>query len=271
MSFDNYFDPQGLLVNRSLPNGGDAGDTAQMTGLYRFGQYIKFQKDAEQLGRAKGRFAQECDMLTYVEKITDKDGKIVRTVSHPGTFVRHPGPCYPLWATNPRCFSRDQQRSLVVAMGALKQRSHLWATFKNHVKRWGWYQNDQKIEGGGKLADFAAPDIWGEYIRAFAMSGIWGARILYPVLLLTDLSATVGLLSCFFKWRNPDEADDDNLILTTMQAKMCMPTPISWLNRKIYKRFRPKGPQWAMSHKHRAETGSPPFAELWNPILDKEL
>lgn len=287
MGFDEYTGiNSGLLINKSGPSNEDGGDSAQMTGLYRFGRWMKFRKDADMLAREQAKFAQELDTLTYTEGHggIDMTGVKHDQISYPGIYVRHPKPCYPGWAADPHCFSRDQQRSLVVAMGALKQKKQLKYIFWKHIKRLGWYQNDMEIDGKKKLADFAAPDILGEYIRAFWMSsgtivrGLLG--ILYPVLIVTDIVALIGLLMCFYKWRNPDEADDDNLILTVLQAKNALPTPISWVCRKIYKRFRPvcpgadeklNGPISAMSWKHRYTTGSPPFIELYYNILKEEL
>lgn len=276
MSFDNYFDDHGLLVNMA-DGRPDGGDTAQMTGLYRFGQWLKAkrEKDKETLARIQGRFAQECEMLTYVELVKNKQNDVIDHKPHPGVFVRNPGPGYPAWAANPHTFSRDQQRSLVVAMGALKQKKQLWLTLKRHVARLGWYQNDQEIDGSKKTADFAAPDILGEYIRAFWMASGPVGRVLgllaYPVVLLTDVSAFVGMLLNFINWRNPNDVDDDNAYMTMLQAKHALPTPLSWLARKIYKHLRPGGPLHAMEWKHRSETGSPPFFELYKETLEKEL
>lgn len=278
MSFDNYFDTAGLLVNKLNPAtpDGDGGDSAQMMGLYRFGRYMKQRasKNDIAMDRDQARFASELDILTYTEGHgnVDTTGAIHKQVSYPGIYVRHPKPCSPDWAANPRTFSRDQQRSLVVAMGALKQKKKLFRIFWEHIKRGGFYQNNQEIDGSKKLADFAAPDILGEYIRAFWMAGILPVLILWPLLLLTDVSALVGLVISLIKWkRHPEDVDDDNQILTVLQAKVALPTPISWLTRKLYKHLRPGGAVNAVTIKHRAETGSPPFAELYTDILNKEL
>lgn len=297
MGFDEYFDHTGLLINRSIPEG-DSGDTSQMTGLLRFGNWLKFKSDPDMLVREKAKFDQELDILTYVEDIKDKEQNIIKTISYPGIYVRHPKISNPSWASNPRCFSRDQQRSLVVVMGSLKQKKKLWQIFWNHIKRGGFYQNDQEIDGKKKLADFASLNILGEYIRASYMAGIIPITVLWPVLLATDLFMLLEVVINFIPWynhncwNNPDNADDDNLIVSLLQAKKSLPTPISWLARKIYKWYRPiagytdetktiplrnnppkglKGPQSAMAWKHRQSTGSPPFPQLWIPILDKEL
>lgn len=274
MGFDQYFGKaSGILINKSGPSGEDGGDSAQMMGLYRFGRWMKFRKDKDIIAREQAKFAQELDILTYTEGSNgDMAGGRCSLVSFSGIYVRHPKPCYPGWAANPNCFSRDQQRSLVVAMGALKQKKKLWQIFWKHIKRGGWYQNNQEIDGTKKLADFAAPDILGEYVRAFYMAGIIPVGILWPLLLATDLSALLGLLLSLIKWkRDPKDVDDDNQILTVLQAKVALPTPISWLTRKLYKWFRPGGAVNAMATKHREETGSPPFAELYTEILEKEL
>lgn len=275
MGFDEYFDEAGLLTNGSNRDG---GDSAQMMGLYRFGRYMQLRGNKGALQREQAKFAQELNMLTYEEWVLDKENHVQEKHSHPGVYVRHPKPCHEAWWANPRTFSRDQQRSLAMAMGALKQRKALWQIFWQHIKRIGWYQNDQEIDGKKKLADFAAPNILGEYTRAFYMAGIVPVAILWPVLLATDLSALVGLVINFaYTWKQFDSCDDDNDIMAHLQAKVALPTPISWLNRKLYKWFRPKcnapgnGPISAFNRKHRSETGSPPFGELYTPILEREL
>lgn len=285
MSFDDYFDNDGLLV--TMPDQ-DGGDSAQMMGLLRFGQYIKYKNDPEMLGRLQGRFNQELDILTHVELVKDKDDTIIKSIPHPGTYVRHPG--LGKWWANPKTFSRDQQRSIVMAMGAMKLKKKLFQIFWNHIKRFGFYQNTEDFDGTKKpLADFASPDHWGEYIRAFYMSGLKFFILLWPLLLFTDLFALIGLLLCFPSWdSNPDDADDDNLIMHTLQAKS-MPTPISWLTRWLYFKYRSvagykedlkitplktihkkNGPLSAVTWKHRTATGSPPFAGLYADVFKKE-
>lgn len=277
MSFEPYFDDQSGLLCTWNGSTWDGGDSAQKTGLYRFGRWLKFRKDKDQLAREQAKFAQECDMLEYPYR--------------KNWYIRSPSNGR-LWWNNPHTFSRDQHRSLVMAMGALKQQKRLWKLLWEHVKRGFLYQNNRKIEdlNAWKMPDVTAPDHLGEIIRALYMAGAKWLIVIWPLMLIADLSALVGLLLSFPKWKNPDEADDDNLIMSVLQAKYAMPTPISYLVRKIYKRYRPvagytkeslplrneflikrSGPASAIQWKHRFETGAPPFASLYLPILEKEL
>jgi hypothetical protein len=160
-------------------------------------------------------------------------------------------------------------------MGVLKQKKKLLQIFWQHIKRFGWYQNDQEVDGTSLplyRRDIAPPDVLGEYVRAGYMAGFIFLGILWPLLIASDLFSLVGLLINLAKWKhNPADVDDDNQILAILQAKVALPTPISWLTRKLYKWFRPGGAVNAMATKHRAETGSPPFIELYKNILNKEL
>jgi hypothetical protein len=161
-------------------------------------------------------------------------------------------------------------------MGAMKQKTRLKQILWQHIKRGGFYQNNQEIDGTNKLADFVSPDHVGEYVRAAFLSGIRSTIILWPFLLFSDLFALLGLLiNLFYTWKQPDSCDDDNDIMSYLLAKHSLPTPISFLVRKLYKRYRPiciggwdmNGPQSACSRKHRSTTGSPPFYDLYKDEL----
>lgn len=270
LSFEPWMDHWGFLV--TMPNE-DAGDSAQKMGLYRFGRYIQYKSDSNQLGKEQAKFAQELDGLE------DSNKK--------GYYCRHPDT--QMWWGRSNNFSRDQQRSLVMAMGALKQKKRLFIIFIKHLMRLGFYQNNMSNDNTTRqVPDFASPDIIGEYIRAFYMAGFKFLIVLWPLLMITDLFALLGLCINFaFNWSNPDNSDDDNLIMATLQAKMALPTPISWINKLLYKKFRPiagytdetktislasigttmNGPQSALAWKQRLATGAPPFYSQYENIL----
>jgi hypothetical protein len=262
--FDNYFDENGILSTIG-PDGFDSGDGCQKMGLYRFGRYIKYKNNPEQLAREEAKYAQELDML----ECPTRKGWYIRSPSLGGK-----------WWSNPYCFSRDQHRSLVMAMGALKQRKRLLRLIWEHIKRGGFYQNIQTLEGTSQFPDVMAPDHAGEMVRALYMAGFKFVLLLYPLLFIADLSALIGLLLSFPKWKDPNEADDDNMVMSYLQAKMAMPTPISYLVRKIYFKYRPNcfgysydisGPESAIAYKHREETGAPPMYDLYGPIIRSEF
>lgn len=269
-TFEQYFDHDtGLLCTWDGANY-DGGDTAQKTGLYRFGLYFKFKKDPDKRLREQYKFEQELTLLECPEL--------------KGWYIRSPS-YFRAWWRNPYCFSRDQHRSLVIAMGAYKQQRRLWRVLWEHVKRGFLYQNNREIDDFSKrkMPDVTAPDHLGEILRALYMSGAKWLIVLWPLLLIADLSALVGLLLSFPQWKDTEASDDDDLIMSLLQAKYAMPTPISWFVRKLYK-LRPlagtfrennpdnlSGPASAIAWKHRVETGAPPFADLYLPILKGEL
>lgn len=275
VEFEPYFDAQGCLVNLSI-NTGDGGDTAHNLGMYRFGKYLENKHNKERLAKEGFKFENELDMLEDPER--------------KNWYRRHPNPGQ--WWSRSDNFTRDQQRPLVIAMGALKRRKRLCGIFWEHIKRGGFYQNSRHPDPnrGPKLPDFAAPNHWGEYLRAFYMAGFKFLIVLYPLLLITDVFMHIGMLLNRKKWKNPDHADDDNMIMSYTQAAEALPTPISWYSRRWYTKNRPlagyvdtmplrntnatikiTGPASAMAWKHRSETGAPPFYTQWKPILDERF
>lgn len=278
-SFEPFMDRNGILGN--LPDH-DTGDGAQKTGLYRFGRWYENKNNQSALDKQKIRFDLECKMLESPEK--------------PNWYVRSPSNDK-LWWKDPYCFSRDQHRSLLIAMGALKEKKRLVYLIWEHIKRFGFYQNSGvltdelpsnnailKFLGWKQIPDVTSPDHIAEMIRALYMAGYKTTVLLWPLLVLFDIFGLVGLLLSFPSWKNPEESDDDNLILSILQSKFALPTPISWLRRKLYKKYRPiagdyrkdntsgySGPASAIAWKHRAETGAPPFIDIYNDILNKEL
>ena len=144
------------------------------------------------------------------------------------------------WWSNSLNFSRDQHRSVTIAMGAFKQKKRLLGALWEHIKRFGFYQNKLKHDGTNKIVgDLCSPSDWGEWLRALVHSGMWGFAILYPLLLISDAWAILGILVSQLNWKHPDDADDDNLIMSLLQAKYVMPTPLSYLARKLYVKTRP--------------------------------
>lgn len=206
-------DEYGLIVQAD----GDGGDTCQRTGMYWFGRFLN---DGKWLESTAWAFMAEA----------------VKLEVEPGILVRHPHQQNfrppETFRSDPRTTSRDQQDPLVVALGALEptnfggKKSLLTRIFKKHMSRWYMafkYQN----------ADIANPSTWSVYIRAF------NAKWAYPFLFLADLGFLFGSLIVWTQ-RNPDDTDDLNNIVRLTQAAIVMPTPVSWLARRLYARWRPK-------------------------------
>lgn len=109
--------------------------------------------------------------------------------------------------------------------------------------------------------DIAGPQTWALNIRALKL------HILYPLLPFLDLQILVAVaITCLDK--NPEHVDDDNLIARLCQAILIMPTPTTWLARKIYSNYRDI--LGAIGHKHRIEAGgNPTFVSVWAPVIRK--
>lgn len=244
---------------------GDGGDTAQREGMFAAGLYLA--KRGDWGAKLTGAFA--IDHAIRVLQI------------RPGICVRHPH--QPGFRSDPKHFSRDQHDPLIIAAGLHRALMFVRDSLWNQVKRWGRYQN----------RDFTNPNTVSVYIRAFR------AWLLWPLMLITDWGLVVSSINRIVKARNPDESDDNNHVARLAQAQEILPTPISWIARKIYKKFRPHSCgsdrearlQWARVHGvriedlpeletdaalgafawyHRAQNGgNPAMVELWRPIIGR--
>lgn len=215
-----HTDQYGFVVQAD----GDGGDTAQRTGMFYY-----VHRDVEGFSRA-------LDQLEVA----------------PGIYVRHP--YQGDFRSDPRRFSRDQQRPLVIALGRYGMKDRLLRMAKQHALRLGKYQN----------LDFISPVGFGEYVRAF------DTKALYPTLLVSDFFLFIGSIHLVVTANfDPDEVDDNNHVMTLMQAQDVMPTPFGALAMMTYLKFRPMNlgntvfgiedpVQGALAWYHRAETGGNP-------------
>jgi hypothetical protein len=216
-----HTDELGLIVQSD----GDGGDTAQRTGMFYY-----LHNDA------KG-FQKALDLLEI----------------SPGIFVRHP--TQGGFRSDPRRFSLDQQRPLIIAMGKYGMKPRLWRMLLGQMTRLGKYQN----------LDFISPVGIGEYIRALDL------KALYPLLLVTDASLVLSSLHLVsIASLDPNEVDDNNHAMTLLQAQENMPTPAGWFALKVYLGLRPTNlgnsvlgksdtVNGAFAWYHRAENGGNPL------------
>jgi hypothetical protein len=220
----------------------------------------------------------------------------------PGIYRRHPDPNF--WGSDPRNHSRDQMTP-VICWHALMSHSQSVGKFhrtemveliKACRKRWMFAQNvypnwvDPRTESvKKKMPDFLNFDLWGIMARAFIKTK-W-APIALPVILFGDAWMLLSVFTSLwapinhdgtlqFRWPGPDDVDDDNLNNVLMVSQYTFQTPLSWLARKLYKRFRKKnygntklGEQnaimGALMWYHRAPAGNPELAEIARPIVEK--
>lgn len=166
----------------------------------------------------------------------------------PGIFVRNP-----VNYNNPKDFSRDQTVPLILAMGENNRQDLLKVVFEKQVRRFFLYQNN----------DIGLPEDLNYYIRAFKY---WPA---YPLLLIGDFQMLINsIFRCIIGRDLNNVSDDINHTLVLIQAQKYMPTPISWLARKVYKWFRPGGVLRAWQWYFRTEAGGNPFHELYKDLIN---
>jgi len=208
----------------------DPGDTAQREGMFAFGAYILHQMgkmDDAEFKWCADRYAQALDLLN--------------DPNHDGFLRRYPDPSY--WGGLSDRFSRDQSVPNVVAMGLL-QRDHLKRFFLEHLKHrallfttntrrnWAWPPGDPRYDANEyrwKVPDLTFGSFHALYIRAFK------AKWLYPLLLILDLDLLGGAIAKLFYAKDPTNNDDLNHLITQYQADMIMPTPWSWLAKRVYR------------------------------------
>lgn len=254
IDFSNY-------INSGVPGelNKDFGDSAQRIGMISFGKFLNETPN-------------ESEFNFWLSLIT----------VGPGQFVRGPAPG---WWNNPLNFSRDQTRALVMAMGVYKKKGALKANFFSLIKNFGLYPNiyPNWVKPGDsgyvkKFPDIASPEHYSEYIRAFYSSGNNWMLALYPLVLLGDLFKLLGtLIAVFYTDRDPTQADDLNSIMSLLQAYKYLPTPLSWLSRKIYAKFRPvipnnqgitDGPNSAMATYFGGPNSIKPMVDLYKSLID---
>lgn len=148
-------------------------------------------------------------------------------------MVRNPTPN--MWWSNPSLTSRDQALHAFTYLADSPTREVFYAFLKAHIKRGLRCQN-------GDL-------LWAN-INTITRAMQWS--ILWPITVLWDISLLIGAMErCHWLprwdqdnkrivWRNdPDDVGDD-LNLQMSFAQPGHPSPVRWLARKLYVKFRPE-------------------------------
>lgn len=94
--------------------------------------------------------------------------------------------------------------------------------------------------------------------------------ILYILLIAVDVLLILEVITrLIVAYKDPEDVDDNNLVISLLVCKHRLPTPTSLLALLIYTRLRPhKTPYQALAHYHRSESlGNPEIAELYKPLL----
>ncbi len=260
MNVDKY----GLPVQAD----GDANDQLQRVGMILVGGILR--PDLEMMPIEDTCFY----ALNDKEKLQPK----------PGVYVRYVG-------GDPANVSADQLISALAAHVATENPKQVWRMFYRMLLRLGFAQNYKDGLSGStktKLPDFLL-------LRALPLipRGLLPRALAYPLACACDVLLVLAACSAVGPvWkdnvllpskRGPDDVDDGNTILTLAICAARVPTPLSWLARKIYAKLRPwnygcHDETWEDHHPvygalrwyHRAESGgNPEIAELWKPICER--
>lgn len=266
----DYIDTYGLICQIEDDGSFGGGDSANRCGLLAVASEFNNGLYQADLDMSKEHVMAACNSM------------FGRIETRPGVGIRHPEATK--WWSNSKFFSRDQQSAVVIGAGFSNNQVLVLSLFKNHLKRFGLYQNFQinSLDVDGKKhfiqGDMATPEHFNYYVRAL---NLWA---LYPVLLIGDLFMLLNSIIIVIKsiFDADDTSNDLNHICALLQAKRKLPTPISWLARKVYRFFRMNagqtqntrlsgfGPLTALQHYFRSK-GAPPMDVLFQGFLEKEL
>lgn len=267
-------DDLGLIVQRD--NGKDGGDTAARTGQYGLAAWI-FEHELH------------IDTLNYglfpdsLKKLEVEPGKIVR---------------HPIQYNEVEDIPGDQLMPMIIAAGLYKNKKFIRNAVWNIIKNFGRFPNNDLVTPGDWSAIFRALNAW----------------YLYPLIVIGDALGVLANSSIISFWKgrepgfirkflgkyvhysfiqdyegdpnNPDSwsshgknnvGDDVRHIQHLLQAELKLPTPFSYLAKKIYAKFRPSyaenvnGPQYALNHYFRVETFANPFHIVYAELLTHYL
>lgn len=282
-----------------IQSGGDGGDTCHRMFTVALRMLINFRIALRNGGNlppiVRNPAWQEIASPLESEKLLQES---------PGIYRRHPDPEF--WGSDPRNTSRDQLTPVICYLAFLaslsgdlgkEYRDKLGTLLKECLKRYMFAQNiypnwvdarkDATVKK--KTPDFLNFDLWGVFARGY-INTLW-FPVALPFVLLGDfflvLSAMFNVWAPITKdgtlelrWPKPDDVDDDNINNVLMVTQYVYPTPLSWLARKIYKKFRRKNLgntelgeksaiMGALAYYHRAPQGNPEIAELARPIVER--
>lgn len=197
---------------------------------------------------------------------------------HYGSWVRYIGA--PTDST-----SADQIVSVSAVNVIAKDHESLIATGLRMFGRLGFAQNYRNTLDGSdslQLPDFMLLRILPLLSRVSLV--LYPAAVVADILLLCAALAAIGPVWTTgkgFTARTPDDVDDNVLILTLIACSARMPTPLSWLARKLYGKYRatndgcalttpPCNPViGAMLWYHRAAAGgNPEVAQALIPLIN---
>ena len=290
MNIDSY---------KLIQSGGDGGDTCHRMFTVALRMLLNFKLVVDH----NIPVPDICRNPVWGQLVSPQEAEILLQAS-PGIYRRHCDPEF--WGSDPRNESRDQLTPVICYLAFLASRSgalgkeyrgKLLTLLKECLKRYMFAQNiypnwvdarkDPTVKK--KTPDFLNFDLWGVFARGFVNT--WWFPVAIPFIILGDIFL---VLSAMFKvwapinkdgtleFRMPgsDDVDDDNMNNVLMGTQHVYQTPLSWLARKIYKKFRRQNLgntelgeksaiMGALAYYHRGPQGNPEIAELARPIVER--
>lgn len=281
-----------------IQSGGDGGDTCHRMFTVALRMLLNFK-----IALKNGGHLPEIVRNPVWEQIASPIESEALLQAEPGIYRRHPDPEF--WGSDPRNESRDQLTPVICYLAFLASRSgnmgkeyrgKLWTLLKQCLKRYMFAQNiypnwvdPRKEEVKKKTPDFLNFDLWGVFARGWINTLAW--PIALPFVLLGDFFLVLSAMfkvwapinkdgTLQFRWPGPDDVDDDNMNNVLMVTQHVYQTPLSWLARKIYKKFRRQNLgnttfgeknaiMGALMYYHRGPDGNPEIAELSRPIVER--
>lgn len=231
----NYLDSDGWIMHRKSDGGLEGGDAAQRMFMSLTFKYLSSQDPIEKseiISEGLKRWSQ------IKAKSFDVNGK---TKVEP---VRHPDESQ--WYGQPGQMSGDQLEAVVCFLLITKRTKELGALFWRLFKRAGFAWNVKHIwpkpEDKWKMPDWVGIRFAGYFMRYRILSNPPEAFLWSSFLLAADVRHIISVIFLIANsLRKGDECSDDlNCLLSHLARKYTLPTPISWLSRKIYKWLRPK-------------------------------
>jgi hypothetical protein len=285
-----------------VQSGGDGGDTCHRMFTMHFRLLLQFKLAIEK-GTSLPPVVHNISKLIQEKGLASGDATMILLKAENGIFRRHPNPDF--WGSDPNNLSRDQMIGLICFIAFLATRSGdlgkrfrkelrqlLWACLKrgmfaqNIYPNWVDARKDSSVKK--KTPDLLPPDVWGLFARGFTAS--FAAPLAIPFILLGDLFLVLSVVMKLwapinkdgtfqFRLPQPDDVDDDNMHNSLMLSQHVCPTPMSWLARKLFKRFRQKNlgntqygekdpMMGALMYYHRGPDGNPELAELARKLTE---
>lgn len=231
---------------------------------------------------------------------------------------------------NPKNCTRDQIGPAIIALGFLGEKNMVKVTWWQTLARFLFFPNVERDYPGTKKSflpiywrkgdriheskwavrdgwkwepdgpDLCGPNDIAMFLRAMDCKMAW------PLVFFLDAFLCIGaLVHCLVYARDKDNVDDMQFLLLLCQSKEVMPTPLSWLSRKLFIALRPKNlgnedhldrrtlnkitllqsgeindsvmgalawyyrPPWTQlkDGKHRGKHDSPAFVDKWRPVV----